>query len=641
MSEPTAFRGGPGNPGPLPMGPPGGDWRYAQLAHEPPCSPQDSASNIEAALNGRTVGAVYNGADAFRRRRADDDSPVDGPSEISRTRQNIAWFAPLILLLIALFVENTGLYLGTRCYVRWMDELVVLTPLPRAEDEIESNTSPLSLASESVAKAERGAPNQRIDSSTHPLQEALTLEDPLSSYIQGLRTTRRREGKEKQTRGAEFSVDLMTGVVALLWLGHVARTRDLRLWTKGIVAAVVLATLKGVVSWSTVLPDAAGWQGCQERLGPDGLMYYRELSAANSHGDSIQVSQALQDIILLEVRGLWMMGRSARQRVCADTVFSTPTSFCVLFAVSLYDAVRSLTKPLEKHRPETRRGWSARRGTVMALAATLLVLVVLADLALMVSSPHHYTLDVAVAVPLTLMVYGSPAIAIAAERWAQIFSVSHDEDSGECKWGKSYDSEAQVPVTTAERSQHDAGSFDCPTNLSAPAGTQPVRDMGVVTVPTCIAPFCSIGGLYYLRDEPTVVARRPWNEENQRQHDRLLVQVEQMRSNTAERREKIEGALGEERKRGKKRAGESAAKVDRQLEQREMQYPKEESTIIAEAEGKYECERRLLSIRAAESTAELNRISTEEANLKEQWLIKKTKLETDLRLLRQQRTNGF
>ena len=33
---------------------------------------------------------------------------------------------------------------------------------------------------------------------------------------------------------------------------------------------------RGVLAWSTVLPDATGWMGCQRRLGPHGLMYFRK-----------------------------------------------------------------------------------------------------------------------------------------------------------------------------------------------------------------------------------------------------------------------------------------------------------------------------------------------------------------------------
>ena len=36
------------------------------------------------------------------------------------------------------------------------------------------------------------------------------------------------------------------------------------------------APFRGVLAWSTVLPDASGWMGCQRRLGPHGLMYFRQ-----------------------------------------------------------------------------------------------------------------------------------------------------------------------------------------------------------------------------------------------------------------------------------------------------------------------------------------------------------------------------
>merc|ERR1712107_264529 len=71
----------------------------------------------------------------------------------------------------------------------------------------------------------------------------------------------------------------------------------------------LLATFKGILAWSTVLPDAEGWDVCQAKLG-DGLDYYRG-----------------QD---WEVFSLLRVGA-----VCGDTLFRWAVCYLTLFAVSL------------------------------------------------------------------------------------------------------------------------------------------------------------------------------------------------------------------------------------------------------------------------------------------------------------------
>lgn len=61
----------------------------------------------------------------------------------------------------------------------------------------------------------------------------------------------------------------------MIWL---VRINDLTSWTHLALSATVLAMLKGVLAWSTVLPDATGWLGCQRRLGPNGLIFRKQNS---------------------------------------------------------------------------------------------------------------------------------------------------------------------------------------------------------------------------------------------------------------------------------------------------------------------------------------------------------------------------
>ncbi|CAE8700395.1 unnamed protein product [Polarella glacialis] len=279
--------------------------------------------------------------------------------ELQQMVRRCGWVAPFLLLLAALFVQSAGLYVATCDYVRRIDEV-------------------------SGAAVGLGAGELRT-------LESLALEDPAARLLRSSKLAQSLEG----FLAPELCVDLLSSLVILIWLAWVVSSQDLRLWTRLLFAGSVLATLKGFLAWSTVFPDAAGTAGCKSRLGEDGLMYYRQLNL----GESIGPLQALQDVLLLTVRGLWMMGRSAHQHICADTVFSTSTSSCALFSLGLYDAVREVCRHSEL-RPE-------RRATVLSLTGVLLLVVILADLAMAVSSRQHYAIDVLLALPLTLLVYGN------------------------------------------------------------------------------------------------------------------------------------------------------------------------------------------------------------------------------------------
>eukprot|EP00913_Durusdinium_trenchii_P028255 g26486.t1 len=70
-------------------------------------------------------------------------------------------------------------------------------------------------------------------------------------------------------------LEVFMDLLPVVSIGLVLRFGDLRLWCQTMFAAALLMVLKGFASWATVVPDK-GWKVCQDRLGPDGLRYYRE-----------------------------------------------------------------------------------------------------------------------------------------------------------------------------------------------------------------------------------------------------------------------------------------------------------------------------------------------------------------------------
>merc|ERR1719253_1845899 len=70
-------------------------------------------------------------------------------------------------------------------------------------------------------------------------------------------------------------VEILAWSVPFVWLVVVLKTRNLRLWTRTLLAAAILAVLKGFFAWVTIVPDAAGWEACKERLRPWVLGHYQ------------------------------------------------------------------------------------------------------------------------------------------------------------------------------------------------------------------------------------------------------------------------------------------------------------------------------------------------------------------------------
>merc|ERR1719410_1371674 len=97
------------------------------------------------------------------------------------------------------------------------------------------------------------------------------------------------------------------------------RTKDLRCWTQVLLSATLLTVLKGFLAWSTVAPDAEGWEACQQRLGEHGLKYYRRRAGATLLHRDIDMAEMLLDILLLAVRGFCKPGEELRTHFCGDT----------------------------------------------------------------------------------------------------------------------------------------------------------------------------------------------------------------------------------------------------------------------------------------------------------------------------------
>lgn len=427
----------------------------------------------------------------------------------------LGWAGPALLLLGALFLQSAGLYSATGAYVRWMDEL---------------------------NKASQTDPGGGY-------LKAFVLDDALSEWLAKLRFLEAPEVPYL----AESWIDVATAVLSLVWLCWVVRMQDLSLWTRSLLSGAVLAVLKGLLAWATVLPDPAGWQGCQERLGEDGLAYFRQAASGDA---GVGLGQALLDILLLELRGLWVLDHSGRRRVCADTVFSGQASFCILLFAGLFDAVRSATDGLE----------ASRRAAFRGLALLCFGLALLLGLARAAAGSRHYALDVLVAMALAPLAFGSPSVALATSRWV-CDSASAPAPAVELL-------EPASPQPGAQRGLSQAST----TALADAESQGPLgpRDLGECGLPPCCASLGGDGGVCFLRADPGVPGLTPWTEECEQRYAHQLAEFKEILAREIDRQSKAEHEIAREH--------EQVREFSQQLEEQRGERLKAEFDRLAELE---------------------------------------------------------
>ncbi|OLP75850.1 hypothetical protein AK812_SmicGene44291 [Symbiodinium microadriaticum] len=267
-------------------------------------------------------------------------------------------------------------------------------------------------------------------------------------------------------------LESITDILPILCVGLIWRLGDIRLWCQTTFAGALLMTLKGFVSWATVVPDAQGWKACKDRLGIDGLRYFRE--------DRL-VADMLADILLLEVRGFWFA--RSRRRLCADTMFSGGTSLSVLFCTSLCEASIMLSSGTSQ------RGAEEADALLPAIAQCmryLLVALTVGNLVVPVLEGAQRAEAVALGVVVAVAVCNSPVLALAVDAWCRSWPVEDAAAPGLA------DTTPLSPTSTAALMgcARFTGEEDMEHNLV---------DLGKVLIP----PPWSVGREYcYLRQHP-------------------------------------------------------------------------------------------------------------------------------------------
>lgn len=368
----------------------------------------------------------------------------------------VQWLLPGLVLLVGLFAHNCGLYLGTRNYVRWMDTRQ--QPLPHTPGT--------------------------INALWREVSDKFALEDVFSAVFPDAGTN---------TPVVHYAIIFDKGAICIpmFWLGWVTRTRDLRMWTHMCLCAALLLTFKGVLACTTVLPDAEGWGACQDRLGMDGLTYYRQQAEAASIDGGAAVYTTIWDTLLLLVRGLWLAGKEQREHLCADTVLCSTTCLYTLFCASLFEHGGKMAEHLSGY----------VQTAVRVALKSVLGAMLLCTGALPIVGHQHYTADVAFAFVLAPLLYSSPAIAVAVERWVAGALPEGDE----ADWGESPTRSTQKPLLANVRGNSSV-SDGSPGSAGIGTEHKPLwmvsEEVGKVELPPGSTPFCWPEGPHYLRRAP-------------------------------------------------------------------------------------------------------------------------------------------
>jgi len=209
-----------------------------------------------------------------------------------------------------------------------------------------------------------------------------------------------------QTLDMLSAASMLFFVVGALWL------RDLRLWVKVLTCAALLFFSKGAIDYMTQLPDSIGWNHCEARLKHEGVDFFTSLRGLS---DGV----VFQKMLRMELGGLSAAtgGVIWPVRYCSDMLLSGHTFAMFLSLLGSCDLARRMTMLA-----------SPTASTVaVCFIMTMTLLCQGADLYLIVINHFHYTVDVALSLVLTLLLYTNAGIAIFTDWFVEVGEGSSNE----------------------------------------------------------------------------------------------------------------------------------------------------------------------------------------------------------------------
>ncbi|CAE7456172.1 unnamed protein product [Symbiodinium sp. CCMP2592] len=396
------------------------------------------------------------------------------------------WVSVGLVFLAAFFLQSLSLYFATRRYVRWVGGL--------------------------TDKAKEHHASHFGDRSQHPQLDMLVLRllQPRDTVGEMLNVG---DGVSK------MPFDILLSVLPLFWLAAVVQARNLRLWTRTLLAAAFLALLRGLLSSLTLLPNPLGWQGCEANLRPEVMAHYQGQQgfADVAKGTGLVLWLWLQDLAL----GM----RLQEHLVCAGGAsLSGSAFFSALFALAIYDLSRMWTRKMKPH----------FRSLAHLASGGLLTVLVLVDVSIDVALGRQYTAGVTMSLVLALLTYQSPALAVCADRLLVRGTPALNTLAG------------QAPPKETHQTEDTS------------------RDLGDIVVPPCCLPFCGFHGRYFLYSQPA--SEKEQELLAQRQAQAELEQLQKEQESTTRRLLELEAQLESLHARQAERAAEEPKIFEEQLQ---------------------------------------------------------------------------
>lgn len=398
------------------------------------------------------------------------------------------WVSVGLVFVAAFFLQSLSLYFATRRYVRWVGGL--------------------------TEKAKEHHASHFGDRSQHPQLDMLVLRllQPRDTVGEMLNVG---DGVSK------MPFDILLSLLPLFWLAAVVQARNLRLWTRTLLAAAFLALLRGLLSSLTLLPDPLGWQGCEANLRPELMAHYQ-----GQHGFA-DIAKGTGLVLWLWLQDLVLGMRLQEHLVCAGGAsLSGSAFFSALFALAIYDLSRMWTRKMKPH----------FRSLAHLASGGLLTVLVLVDASIDVALGRQYTAGVTMSLVLALLTYQSPALAVCADRLLVRGTPGLNTLAG------------QAPPKESHHTEDTS------------------RDLGDIVVPPCCLPFCGFHGRYFLYSQPA--SEKEQELLAQRQAQAELEQLQKEQESTTRRLLELEAQLESLHARQAERAAEEPKIFEEQLQSR-------------------------------------------------------------------------
>jgi len=190
--------------------------------------------------------------------------------------------------------------------------------------------------------------------------------------------------------------------ICLTIVSESSNNKSIKIFFKTMINGSILAILKGLLDIVTIIPDSSGISVCKSRLTTEQYNYLHQLNFKDDF------FQSLQEILKLDFFGF----HGKRVRYCSDMLLSGHTYFIVLFCLGIYEII------INAFRFNRYQLWIIR---------LLFFMYTFIGVCLIEIDRFHYTVDVLLAIVLTILLWNCKSIEqFALNRSYEYYNINYD-----------------------------------------------------------------------------------------------------------------------------------------------------------------------------------------------------------------------